>query len=275
MSGPPPYRGRRHVPARYIAGIAVAGALIAVGLATATWQPGGPVEADGAPLWRPRFAEGRGLVSNEVAYQDARRPGARMSADWIVTSGSLFFDRGAGWTGAVDEASPDVRSARRTGSAVLRAVSRRDDFGDVSVRLRLAVDAMTATRRTGRNAYDGVHVFLRYASPDSLYVVSVCRRDGTAAVKRKWIGSAGGTPRYTTLQRVPLSCPYRWSAVRVDVRTTGDGVRLTLWTRSRRVLAVLDRGQGGGAPLTEPGRVGIRGDNTAFRFRDFAVYAAR
>jgi hypothetical protein len=58
------------------------------------------------------------------------------------------------------------------------------------------------------------------------------------------------------------------------VRTTPAGVRLTFWSDGHPVVSALDHGQNGTPPLRQPGRVGIRGDNAEFHFRDFQVLDA-
>ncbi len=223
-------------------------------------------------VWQPRFPPGRSLISNEFAYRNPQAAGARRSADWLVTSGSLFADDGTAWSGTIDGKSPDPSSTGATGSAVLRAVSARDDFGDVVVRLALDVAGQTTTRRTGKNAYDGVHLLLRYTSPDSLYAVSLCRRDGAVMIKRKEPGTPSDDGYYSTLAQGSSPCPVgRWVKYTVSVRNEPGGVRITLSVGSRVVLSVLDAGTGGTAPLRGTGRVGVRGDNTEFHLRELSV----
>ena len=227
--------------------------------------------AGGGP-WQPRFPAGRSLISNEFAYRNPQAADAHRSPDWIVTSGSLFADDGAAWSGPVDGGSPGPSSEAATGSAVLRAVSVRDDFGDVVVSLGLNVARLTTTRRAGENSFDGVHLLLRYTNPDSLYAVSLCRRDGAVVVKRKEFGTRSDDGYYTTLAQASSPCPVgQWTDYSVSVQDEPGGVRLTMSVGSRIVLSVLDDGQGGAAPLRGTGRVGVRGDNTEFRLRDLAV----
>jgi hypothetical protein len=228
------------------------------------------------PLLAPRFPEQRALVTNELSHTHPDTPGVHVSKDWIVTSGSLFADHGTGWTGPLDARTPDVDSRRSTNSAVLRALTRRADLGDVVVSMELDVAGLQVVPGTERHNYDGVHVMLRYTSPQSLYYVSVCRRDGTAVIKKKNLSTPSddeGT--YVTLASAPFRCPTRtWSSVKVEVRTTTAGVRLTFWSGGRQVVSALDDGRNGTPPLRQPGRVGIRGDNAQFHFRDFEAFDA-
>ncbi|MGY1644322.1 hypothetical protein ACI782_24710 [Geodermatophilus sp. SYSU D00703] len=229
-----------------------------------------------AGTWRAEFPRGHDLITNEVAYREPDTPGVRTSPDWMVTSGSLFADDGGARTGPVDDGSPDVGSRSVTGSAVLRAVTVRDDFRDVQVVLDLRVEAMTVTDRTGRRDYDGVHLLLRYADPDQLYSVDLCRRDDTVTIKKKAPDPGDSdAASYHTLAQVPFDCTRgRWSTFSVRVGNEDGGVRLTLSTPEREVLSAVDDGAGGSPPLTGAGRVGVRGDNTAFRFRDLVICPA-
>jgi len=205
----------------------------------------------------------RGVVGNEL---DARR-----SAQWLVTSGSLFNDHGAGWTGPIDGQRPDANSARTTDSAVFRAVTQRRDFGNVTVRFELNVARTGTTERTGTHAYDGVHVFLRYQSPQQLYAVSVDRRDSTVAIKVKTPGGPSDGGDYATLAQAPFHFrDGQWVREKVVVTNVAGGVRISLWTDGVQLLSTTDRNPGDAA-LTRAGRVGLRGDNTEFRFRDFTV----
>jgi hypothetical protein len=225
--------------------------------------------------WTASFPQGTTLITNELAYSDPGKRGVTRSDEWIVTSGSLFSKGGAGWTGPIDGDRPDLHSTSHTGSAVFRAVTRRADFRDVTIDFDLQVEEMTTTRRTGSHAYDGVHVFLRYRDPQSLYTVSVDRRDQIAAIKIKRPGGSSDGGTYTLLGSAPLPVPlHRWVHERVRVANEGDGVRITLWSNGREVLNVLSSGSGASAPLMTAGRVGVRGDNTEFMFRNFTVSPA-
>ena len=229
--------------------------------------------AVGDGSWRPAFAESHGLVANELDVTSAADRVAR-STDWIVTSGSLFSDSGAGWTGDIDGRTPDPRSRTSTGSAVFRVVSH-PHFLSCSVAFDLRLDSMTTTTRTQAQDYDGVHVFLRYQDPWNLYVVSVARRDGQVVVKRKQSSSATGgddEADYVTLATAVGSFPlHTWRHVVVAVDDARSGPRLTLSVDGRTLLDVVDEGVGAGGPLREAGRIGLRGDNTEFHFRDVRV----
>lgn len=232
---------------------------------------GGVATASPAP-WAATFSNGQGLVTNELDYSAPKRRGVTRSDQWLVTSGSLFAKHGAGWTGPIDGQTPDLLSRKHTGSAVFRAVTRRNDFLNVTVSFDLYVDAMTQTARTKKQAYDGVHVFLRYTNPQSLYAVSIDRRDNGAVVKIKRPGGTANGGTYTTLASAPHVMPrHTWVHQKVRVLNERRGVRITWWSGGREILNVLSNGTGVSAPLRGAGRVGLRGDNTEFQFRNFRV----
>jgi hypothetical protein len=223
-----------------------------------------------AGSFHPRFSSGRRLVTNEIAYFDPSG-GAPMDKNWVVTSGSLFDDAGTGWTGPIDGEKPDRASHRHTDSAVFRLVTRRHDFRDVTVQFDLYVAGLTATTRTPRQNYDGVHVWLRYQSAYQLYAVSVFRRDGKVVIKKKLPGGPANGGTYATLAVNRHAMPARqWNAVTVSAVDTAGGVLLSLRINGKPLLQTTDRGTLN-RPIAGGGRVGIRGDNTDFRFRAFSA----
>jgi hypothetical protein len=253
-------RGRRAVKAAALA--------LVLGIVAA---PQAPTEAptpdqrtDGS--FRPRFAAS-GLVTNEYASRKPHDPAVRLSGDWKVTSGSLFARDGAAWTGPPDSVGPDALSARGTNSAVFRLVSRRRDLANVRVSFRLRINRQVATVRNPARDYDGVHVWARYADEHQLYAVSVMRRDGTVAIKRKARRGARAEGSYATLAqaRAPLAVG-QWVPIVIEARDHGGRVTLTLSVDGRQILAAEDRP---GMALLGAGGVGVRGDNTEFEFKDF------
>jgi hypothetical protein len=158
---------------------------------------------------------------------------------------------------------------------VLRAVSTRTDHGNVRVSLALRPIQLIETGRTPRDDIDGVHIFLHYQSEFSTYYVSVFRRDGEIAIKKKVAGGPSNGGTYFTLASAPsgigADLPGTWHQVEATISDGGPGgVRLTLSLDGRRALDVLD--DGATAPVIgDPGRVGLRGDNCEFYVRDFRV----
>ncbi|MGW0931449.1 hypothetical protein [Streptomyces sp. NPDC002644] len=228
-----------------------------------------PSGASAGPPFHASFPQS-GLVTNEYAFRHPAAPDARVDPHWTVTSGSLFGRRGSGWSGVPDGLSPDPASRLRTGSAVLRAVTRRTDFGDVTVGARFHLLPPGSTARTPATAWDGGHLMLRYRSPQELYAVSFSRRDGAVAIKRKAPrpGSAEGV--YTTLAQA--TSPFGYAShrhVAAQAATTASrSVVLRLWVAGRLILQAEDTAPG---RLAGPGAVGVRGDNTELLFQDFSA----
>lgn len=224
----------------------------------------------GPVLLADRFDRPDGLISNSRADD----PGAASDPVWRVTSGSLFARRQAAWSGPVDSGRSDPASGTSTGSAVLRIHTRADDFADVEVALRLRIDRLVSTDRTPPQAWDGVHLWLRYRSPQKLYSVSVARRDGTVALKKKCPGGPSNGGTYYTLASAPSHRfdRARWVDVGASAVNERSGVRLRLIQEGRAVLDVVDRGEGC-PPLRAAGAIGVRGDNAEMAFDDVTVRA--
>lgn len=257
---------RRRKKAWWLAGLVLGVAGLVAGLLLSRSAP---------PLLTASFPGGLRLVTNERAYYDPHAPGVRVSPVWMATSGSLFSDDGAGWTGVPDDINPNALSSNGNDSAVFRVVTRRADFADVNVNFQLRVAGLVSTTRTPATSYDGVHVFLRYQNQRELYVVSVYRRDGVMAIKEKIPGGPANGGTYYTLAETRARLPlHRWAAVSVSIVTAGNKtVRIALSINRREVLSTMSSGRGPG-PILAAGRVGLRGDNCQFFFRDFTVTPA-
>jgi hypothetical protein len=229
-----------------------------------------------AVLLAVESARSDGLVTSEFAHWNPSNPARVESPDWDMTSGSLFVRSSSGWTGIPDGVSPNATSSNGTDSAVFRLNTKRFDFGDVAVSFRLDNQGLVTTTRTPAQAYDGVHVWLRYQNQYQLYAATVNRRDGTLAIKKKTPGgpnpSNGGT-YYDLVKPVPYTVPYgRWQQVQAAVHTNPDGtVTIHLSVDGVLLLSATDNGTLGGPSITQPGAVGIRGDNCNFLFDTFTV----
>jgi len=220
-----------------------------------------------ATLLDDRFSGPDGLITNEYASEHAGAGTA--SPTWTVTSGSLFRRGGTGWSGVPDTVAPGPTSASGTNSDVFRMVTRRDDFANV--RVSVAFQVARFDDRGPRDSFDGLHVFVRYRSPQSLLVVSVCRRDNIAAVKKKVEGGDTNGGTYYTLAQAGSACAVgQWHTADVDVRDVGSGVQIDLTVDGRHVLTAHDDGTGG-PPMQGAGRVGIRADYVEFLLRRFPV----
>ncbi|MFI7543102.1 hypothetical protein [Actinoplanes sp. NPDC049599] len=222
--------------------------------------------------YRPTLGGQDRLLTNEYAHSNPADHRAVRSDDWDVTSGSLFLRDGTGWTGSPDAASPDAGSANGTGSSVFRATTKRSDFGDALVSFRVKNEGLTSRGRMRPAATDGIHVFLRWHSPEDLYVVSVNRRDNRILVKRKSPGGEVNGGTYATLGQAPYTVPYgRWQTFRILIENTaGHTATISVDIGGRTLLKVVDQGTAAPVNLTA-GSVGLRGDNCAFHFDSFRV----
>jgi hypothetical protein len=226
-------------------------------------------------LFQPSFTPESGLITNEFAYWNAHKPSAVISPDWEMTSGSLFGLEGGGYTGRIDDQSPDADSLRSTNSAIFRLNTRNHSFQDVLVTMKLNLVRLVSTGVTPKVDWDGVHLFLRYQSQFELYYASVARRDGHVVIKKKCRGGDVNGGTYYSLGSSELSgwsMPLgTWHSVGATVRTNHDGsVTIELYRDDKVITTATDTGIGC-PPITNAGATGIRGDNAEFKFRDFMV----
>jgi hypothetical protein len=265
----------RGAPSRraVIGGLVIGTVVVGAAGVTAALELGGSGGSTApVPPFAPTFPAS-GLVTNEFAYREPNNPQAHDSADWIVTSGSLFAQDGDGWTGVPDSGETGTDSAEHTDSAVFRLVTRRRDFGAVKVATSVKVDRPITTPHTPASQWDGAHIWLRYHSPSELYALSFRRRDGALVIKRKITAddsSAVDGGDYTTLTQTTLPIPYgSWQQVGASaVNGPGGTVQLTLEINGRAALTVVDHSPG---PLLKPGGVGLRVDNSQLWFRDYTA----
>jgi hypothetical protein len=219
---------------------------------------------------------GQQLVTNEYAYWNPAHTDATSSDVWEMTSGTLWARDGAGYSGGIDRTTPGPGSATFTDSAVFRLNTRRTDFADVEVAARVNVIRLGHTDATPAKPWDGIHLWLRYQNQQSLYVASVARRDGMVVIKKKTPGGDENGGTYHVLGREVFGHPIRlgeWRDVAATAVNQPDGaVRVTLLLDGRYVAGFTDRGVGG-PPITAPGAVGLRADNTEFLFDHFRVLA--
>jgi len=216
------------------------------------------------------------LVTNEFAYWSPGNPARVVSLIWEMTSGSLFEQGGAGWSGVPDDIDPNATSSNGNDSAVFRLNTTRYDFGNVAVSFDLDNQGLVTTARTPAQAYDGVDIWFRYQSEYTLYAAHVNRRDGTVAIEKKVAGGPnpvnGGT--YYPLAKAVHAVPYgtTWQKIKGSIRTNPNGsVTIDLYEDGLLVLSATDDGSKGGPPIRSPGAVGIRGDNCNFLFKNFTV----
>jgi hypothetical protein len=260
----------KHVVRNYFLHILFSTAVLTSGLLLvyAGTQAAGPI------LFLDSFGYATGLVTNEFAYWNAGNASAKTNASWELTSGSLFAQNGTGWSGAPDDVSPNATSSNGTNSAIFRLNTKRFDFGDVKVSLRLLNNSLTTTGSTPAVDWDGIHIFLRYQSQYNLYYASVNRRDGHVVIKKKCVGGSDNGGTYFELgSELPNHfIPFgSWQNVAASVQNgSGNTVIIKLYREGVELQSVTDSGVGC-ATIRNAGATGIRGDNDNFLFDDFTV----
>lgn len=208
------------------------------------------------------------MPRNGVVAGDFGTPG--LGHGWMVTSGTLFMRDGMLWSGLPDPGPPS-RATGRSGSSVLRAVSQRSNFGDVTIDVHIRLNGLTSSQAVPAHSWDGVHLFLHYHNEQNLYAVDLFRRDGNLTIKRK--ASPQSQPlttpgTYTTLASTSVQQALGWHEFQASIADQGNGVLITLAMDGERIMTTFDRSAG---PLTAPGRVGLRGDNAEFEIRRLNV----
>lgn len=227
-----------------------------------------------ASLFSDLFDGANGLITNEYAYWNPAATDAKRSADWEMTSGSLFRKDNMGWTGDPDSGTaPNKDSSNANNSCVFRLTSKRKDFGDVKVSFSYVLNAFKAGAATPAVDWDGGHVFLRYQSQYHLYYVSFLRRDEKCVIKKK---VPGGTSNSGTYYDISTYVAFPWTLndlkrVETTAKNLPDGtVELALYVNGSLVVKAIDTNKGGPA-ITAPGMTGIRGDNANLQFDNFKV----
>jgi hypothetical protein len=245
--------------------------VIALGVAA-----GATVAASGAPgpLFVAQFSGPDRLLTNEFATHNPNARGIARSAQWIVTSGSLFVHAGAATNGRLDHIAPNARSSNGTNSAVFRTYTKQTFSGSYRVSFQLRVRPPQPVAGLLEESWDGVHLIVNAQSPQAAYYVSLFRRDGQAAIKKKTLGgpSNGGTYHLLT-QYVPCRIvPGRWTEVQVDIRQSAEGATaLTLSEAGAPVVRATDTAATSGSPPYLSGRLGVRADKTEFAIRKLIV----
>ncbi|WP_067793235.1 hypothetical protein [Actinomadura formosensis] len=254
----------------------IAGALAVAAIPPAVWSVTGGLGSGGADFAPATSGRDR-LITNEYAHWNPRASDARRSPDWDVTSGSFFARNGVGWSGPPDGATPDARSSTGTGSSVFRMNTRRTDFDDVQVTLRIRTLRFVAGGgRAPTRPSDGVHLMLRRQDQTELYVASLNRRDGLLVVKKKLTGGTENGGTYVTLGQV--RAPFRFGAWQsFGVRITSNGRSLVTIAVSRNGRELLEAVDGGehGPPIARSGSIGLRADNCEFEFTALRVHPLR
>lgn len=232
------------------------------------------VPAVNAPLFQDTFEGADGVITNEYAFWNPTLKDAVQSANWELTSGTIFRKGGMGATGIPDGGGVmNALSSIANNNCIFRCVTKRKDFGDFKAAFDFTASGLVTGAQTPAVDWDGAHVFLRYQSEQSLYYASFIRRDGKVVIKKKIPGgpSNGGT-YYDMSPYVANVLPLnKLAKIEATIKNVATGVQITLSVNGTKVLDVIDNGSVGGAPITTPGGTGLRGDNLNFTFDNFTV----
>jgi hypothetical protein len=208
-----------------------------------------------------------GAFATSDAFWGSADQGAAENAGWFAESGAM---------------------QRRSGTGVaadgtFRMWTRRTDFQNVRAEMDLKVDALPNLR--GDTAgWDGVKFWLRrqlctpepncgrVSDPNAQagYTAEMGLRDGRVYIQKK-VGST-----YSLLSATPSNpIPYgSWMRVGGVVRNNADGsVTIQVLRNGKVLVEVTDRGTGG-APLRNPGRIGLRADNAQINIDNLSVVPA-
>lgn len=242
-------------------------------------------------LFRDAFNGADGLVTNEYAHWNF---GGITSPDWDMTSGSLFRQSSAAWTGWPDSGTPDKFSSSASDSNVLRLNTFRTFAGNVKVSLALKnnSDIHDSNCNSLDTCWHGVHIWLRHQTQYDLYYVSINRADNQVVIKRKVpCGSDNQGTYFVLAQATHAWTAGTWQHFSTTVQTNGDG-SVTLKVYDDDTGALITQGTDAGGtnsnwssgcmtpgrystaqypPLNSAGTVGVRGDFDNFNFDDFTV----
>jgi hypothetical protein len=221
------------------------------------------------------FTGADGVITNHYAFWNPSDATAFRSDVWEMESGCALRRDNTLWSGVPTSNIPNKDCSNGSGSETFRLWTKQS-FGNVSVTFSLRNNGY-AVGSQGERSWDGIKIWLRRQGGTGsvgLYTAEVNRRQGNIMIQKK---CAGSTTYHILSQARPEGSDAligQWEKVGGSVRTAADGsVRLALVRHGRTVLEATDTGVGC-APITNAGRVGIRGDSTNFNADDFLVVPA-
>lgn len=234
-----------------------------------------PVEPADA-LFSDGFTGADGIITNHYAFWSPDDDTAFRSARWEMESGCALRRNDTLWSGVPTANEPNKDCSNGSGSEVFRMWTKRTDFGNVAVSMKLRNNGY-AVGSQGERSWDGVKIWMRRqgaSGSHGLYTVEVNRRQGNVMIQKKCANS----DEYHILEQDrpegAAASVGSWETVGGSIRNQPDGsVKLTMVRHGETVLEAVDTGVGC-APITSPGRLGIRGDSTNFNVDDFRVVAA-
>jgi hypothetical protein len=245
-------------------------------------------------LFQDTFTGADNLITNEYAHWN--RDGIN-SPDWDVTSGSLFRQSNAAWTGLPDLLEPNKYSSDHTNSDVFRLNTFRTFAGNIRVSLALKNNSEIHDSNCSVNdaCWHGVHIWLRHLTPYDLYAVSLNRADNKVAIKRKVPcgNENGGFYKDLTSPVTHAWSVGTWQHYSVTIQTNSNGsVTIKVYDDdSDPNTPFLQATDAGGTntswtsgcvtpgsyptaqypPITVAGSVGVRGDFDNFNIDDFRI----
>jgi hypothetical protein len=242
-------------------------------------------------LFQDTFTGSDGLITNEYAHWNSD---GINSPDWDMTSGSLFRQTNAAWTGVPDSCAPDKFSSSCTDSNVFRLNTKQNFSGNVKVSLALKNNSNIHDSNCNSNdtCWHGVHIWMRYQTQYDLYYVSINRADNQVVIKRKVPCGTDNQGTYFVLAQATHAWTVgTWQHFSMTIQTNGDGsVTLKVYDDDTHTLITQGTDSGGTnqnwssgcttqghystaqyPPITAAGAVGVRGDFDNFNFDDFTV----
>jgi phage replication-related protein YjqB (UPF0714/DUF867 family) len=175
-------------------------------------------------LFNDAFNGPDGLITNEYAHWNSD---GINSADWNMTSGSLFRQSNTAWTGLPDSLGPNRYSSDHTNSDVFRLNTFRTFAGNIKVSLALKNNSEIhdANCETNNTCWHGVHIWLRHMTQYDLYAVSLNRADNKVTIKRKVPCGNDNEGFYKDLS-IPVTHAWSvgtWQHYSVTIQTNSNG----------------------------------------------------
>lgn len=205
---------------------------------------------------------------------------------WIDSGGKLLVDNGVGTTlqGGLPASDPwRVRYARTspedtdtgTHPQNLFRMLTKDTWDDVRIESSFRVTADNFSNSPNRDESNGILLMSRYRDENKLYYAGL-RVDGHAVIKKKIDGTYHtlaekpvyeGT--YSRSKKVNLIPHREWIHLRMETKTEGDAVRITLSQRKNAEWHELLTATDTANPITGSHPIGLRTDFMDVEFDNF------
>ena len=238
------------------------------------------------------------FLSAVGTLQEAGSEVSSANPDWWLSSGGYFYVASSGaastvigslpvedrWRLIYNKNNPIDTDGGYHPQNIFR-LTTRSQWQNFTEQAYFLIKANNLSTSTNRNESNGLFLFNRYESAQTLYYTGV-RVDGAAVIKKKIDGTyytmatqqifPGIYSQTSTPNLLPMN---EWIGLRSIVQTNPDrSVAVSLYTdigktgNWQEVLSAIDDGMKyGGAPILSPGYVGIRTDFMDVEFDDFQV----